>query len=294
MSTGPSPYEQKALATIHSWKNPQAGWLGWMKDAVSWPWRTATELAGKIPGVDWVIEKAFQGVLASLNDWAQLTVRQHAIFEDFRKYGHLVHKHGDVFQLDLESVDHVIGLLDMKYKSAALGEGAVTGAAGMPGIPADVVLLLGMALRAIGEYATHYGFDVTSQQERLFALNILGFASSLTDAAKTVAMAQLVRIATGVAKKQAWKELEEHAFVVIIQKLAKQLGVRLTKAKLAQFVPVFGAAVGASYNAYYMAKVCNAAYFLYRERFLAEKYGPEIIAPTVKPAESLEVPDEPA
>ena len=35
--------------------------------------------------------------------------------------------------------------------------------------------------------------------------------------------------------------------------------------------------IGGGFNAYYTAKVCDAAYFLYRERFLARKYGPEII-----------------
>jgi hypothetical protein len=205
-----------------------------------------------------------------LNDGAQYTVRHSAIFENFRKCGHAVHTHDDICRLDLESVDRVIGWLGMKYKGAALTEGATTGMAGLPGIPADIVLLLGMALRAIGEYATHCGFDVSIQQERLFALNILGYASSPTDTAKQVAMAQLVRIAADVAKRQAWKDLQEHALVVVFQQLAKQLGIRLTKAKLAQVIPAVGAGVGGGFNTYYISRVCDAAYFLYRERFLAK------------------------
>ena len=35
-----------------------------------------------------------------------------------------------------------------------------------------------------------------------------------------------------------------------------------------------------------MLTVCDAAYHLYRERFLAEKYGPEIIDLTAEPVEA--------
>ena len=90
-----------------------------------------------------------------------------------------------------------------------------------------------LAERAIGEYATYYGFDVAVQQERLFAMNNLGLASSPKDAAKQVAMAELVWIARDVAMRRTWDTLEEHAFVKVIQQIARAVGVRLTKAKLA-------------------------------------------------------------
>ena len=35
-------------------------------------------------------------------------------------------------------------------------------------------------------------------------------------------------------------------------------------------------------------KVCDAAFYLYRERFLAHKYGPEVIEVTIKPANDYE------
>jgi len=42
---------------------------------------------------------------------------------------------------------------------------------------------------------------------------------------------------------------------------------------MAQIVPVTGAVVGSGFNAYYTSKVCDAAFNLYRERFLLRKYG---------------------
>jgi hypothetical protein len=80
--------------------------------------------------------------------------------------------------------------------------------------------------------------------------------------------------------------------VVVMQRIAKRIGVRLTKAKLAQTIPVIGAGVGAGFNAWYVSRVCNAAYFLYRERFLAEKYGPEVIDETIRGAQSFDPPED--
>ncbi|MFY0567245.1 hypothetical protein ACN28E_25885 [Archangium lansingense] len=45
-----------------------------------------------------------------------------------------------------------------------------------------------------------------------------------------------------------------------------------------------GAAIGGGFNAYHTSKVCDAACFLYRERFFARKYGADIIEETVEEA----------
>ena len=285
----PSTYEAEALKAIHLWKNPELGWFGKTMRVINRPFDKAGNMVMNTPVIGWVIEKSVSGIVSVANDVAQWSVRPEAILKAYRDNGHAVNKHSDVFELDLEHVDKTIGWLAAKYKSIAAGEGAATGFWGAPGIPADIVALVTYNLRAIGEYATYCGFDVASQEERLFAMNVLGLASSTNDAAKGVAMAQLVKIAREVAKKKAWKDLQRHAFVKIIQQIAKALGIRLTKAKLAQTIPVAGAVVGGGFNAYYTTKVCDAAYYLYRERFLARKYGdPDIIEATVPPADTLE------
>jgi hypothetical protein len=258
-------------------------------EVINWPLEKAGNLITEVPGVDWVVEKALGGLVGLLNDLAHWSVRPDAIYEEYRKAGfEHIKTFKDIFSLDLEDADRVNGWLSAKYKTLATTEGAAAGYVGLPGIAPDIIALITLNQRAIGEYATYYGFDISSQQERLFALNILGLASSPNDAAKQVAMAQLVKIAQDVAKKKVWKELEQHSFVRIMQIIARSLSIRLTKAKLAQIVPVTGALVGGGFNAYYTSKVCDAAFYLYRERFLAEKYGAEIIEVTVNPANDLE------
>ena len=282
-------YDDRAIREIHAWKNPEIGWFGQAMKLVNWPLDKAGDLFLATPGLGDVIRRSIQGLTSVCNDVAQWSVRPEAIYEDFRKAGHTeILRRSDVFNLPLEQVDRVVAWLDAKYKGMALVEGAGAGFVGLLGIPPDVVALITLNLRAVGEYATYYGFDVSSQEERLFILNVLGLASSPTDASKCLAMAQLVRIAQDVAMKRTWKELEQHTFVQVIQQISKALGIRLTKAKLAQVLPVAGAAIGGGFNAYFTAKVCDAARYLYRERFLAEKYGPGVIEATVKPAEDID------
>jgi len=284
-----SQYEQHALQEIHAWKNPEIGWFGQAMKVISQPLDAAGDALFKAPVVGDAIQKAIQGLMGLCNDAAQWTVRPEAIFEDFRTAGHThVHSHEDVVSLDLSEVDRVVGYLALKYKGIALVEGAGAGAAGVAGLAIDIPTLLTLNLRAIGEYAAHYGFDCSLQQEKLFAFNVLALASSPTDASKAAAMAQLVRIARDVAKQKTWKDLEKSVFVKIIQEISKALGVRLTKAKLSQMLPVVGAVVGAGFNAYFTSKVCDAAYFLYRERFLGGKFGPTVIDMPVEPAPDLD------
>jgi len=268
-------YEQLALHAIDKFKNPERTWLG---NA----WNTVTKPVGALADVAFdnsvgaAVTKAIQGVMELLNDGASWTVRTDAILGEFRKDGHSVATLQDIHALPLENVDKTVGLLAAKYKSTAFAEGAAAGALGIIGIAVDIPLLVGMALRAVNEYASYYGFDVSVQGERMFAMSILSAASAPNQAAKQVALAELTRLSVMIAKRKTWEELQRLVSVQVIKKIAQALGIRLTKGKLAQLVPVLGAAVGAGYNAWYLSQVTETAYLLYRERFLIEKHGPDI------------------
>ncbi|WP_397571083.1 EcsC family protein [Schlesneria sp. T3-172] len=283
-----SGYDKQAITAIHKWKNPDVGWFSRALTTLNWPLSKAGDMLLSTPGLGDAIKHAVQGAVGVCNDLAHWSVPKDWIYNEFRKQGHEVRDARDVLKLELEEIDKLVGWLDAKYRALAAVEGAGAGAVGLPGIPADIVALLMLNLRAIGEYATYYGFDLTLPQERLFAMNILGLASSSNAAAKQMAMAQLVKIAKDVASKRTWEHLNQHAFVQVVQQISKALGIRLTKDKLAQVIPVTGAAIGGGFNAYFTSNVCSAAYFLYRERFLAEKYGSSVIEETVEPAEAFD------
>lgn len=294
----PSKYELNALKGIHAWKEPGVGWFGRALQTLKWPISKAQEGVKSLPGyekansygkpaIDWILEKSAGGLIRLINGAAQRTVRPNAIYSEFKRQGHNVENAKDILELDLEEVDKAVGWLNLKYESLCAAEGAAAGSAGLPGIPTDIVALIGLNFRAIGEYATYCGFDISNLEERLFALNVLTYASSPADASKQMALAQLVRIAKDVAAKKTWDEINKHSMVPVIRKICETLAERLTKAKLGQLIPYIGGGIGAGFNAYYTSKVCEAASNLYRERFLAAKYGPDLIEMTVAPAKHV-------
>jgi hypothetical protein len=268
-------YEQQAVREIDVFKNPAQTWLGGVWDGVNRPLEWLGDKAFDNP-VGETVAKAVHGLVSLINDGASWSVRSESIYEEFRSDGHQVHQGPDVHRLDLEKVDKTVGYLAAKYKAAAAVEGGAAGSLGAPGIAVDIPALVAIAMRAVCEYATYYGFDVSIESERAFAMSILGAASSSTVAAKQVALAELTKLSVLIAQRKTWAELQQLLSVQVIKKIAQALGVRLTKAKLAQIVPLVGAAVGAGFNGWYVGSVTETAYHLYRERFLIEKHGHEV------------------
>lgn len=270
----PSAYERQALREIALWKQPDR--MGWFGEAVRGLNKGLYEVTGlirKIPGVDWTIENVVAGLLKLTNEIVQDSVWTDAIYRDYRRVGLAVASRDDLLRLDLRDVDGVLKGLDAKYRALAAVEGAATGYAGLPGIVPDVVALVALNLRAVGEYAAYCGFDVAHPAERLYALQMLDAVSTVSDVSKQVTLSPIIRVSSRLARNQAAQTIEQFALTRAIRNVTQALGLHLTAAKIAQIVPVTGAVVGSSYNAYYTSKVCDAAFFLYRERFLKQKYG---------------------
>lgn len=273
----PSPYERRALREIALWRSPDMGWFGLAVGKANRAFHRAADLVRKVPGVDYTIENVVSGLLRLTNEIVQDSVWEARIYRAYREAGHPVAGPADVFFLDLERVDEVLCGLDTKYRVLAAAEGAATGFAGLSGIVPDIVALVALNLRAAGEYAAYCGFDLADPAERLYTLQILNAVSHPSDAAKQVTLAPIIRVSKHLARHQTAHALEQMALTRALRNAARALGIHLTRAKLAQVVPVTGAAVGSSFNAYYTSKVCDAAFFLYRERFLQEKYGERIL-----------------
>lgn len=279
-----SKYDQNALALAKDFKYPEQSIWTSIRDAVNAPFEKAGDLINSIPGVDDAFSKAASGLVTLFSTAATYSVRQDAIFEEFRNDGHKnIYSLKDIQSLSLEDIDKTVGYLKAKYNGIAAAEGlAVAGApylagpamaaAAVAAIAADVPLFTGLCLRAIAEYATYYGFDINRQEEQAYALHILDLSSTSTKG-RDIILAQLRKISMQLAKKAAWRELDKNLFVKIIKSIAESLGIRITKGKLAMVVPLAGITVNTGFNTFMMNKVCDTAYIMYRERFLATHYN---------------------
>jgi len=272
-----SSYERQALAEIVEWRNPPDTWMAQASRKAAESWSSVTELVTKIPGVEWTMENVVTGLLELTNEITQDSVWTEAVMKDFQKKGYSLTSASDIRTLDLEDVDNVMSGLDKKYVGLASAEGAATGAAGAAGIVPDLVALVALNLRAAGETATYCGFDMSDPEERLYALQILDHVANSGDTTRDVTLAPAMRTASRVARKHSTDFIEQVGLGNVIEGIVRRLGMNLTQKKMAQMVPVTGALLGGGLNYLYTNKVCRTCHFLYRERFLAAKYGPEVL-----------------
>lgn len=270
----PSPYEQQALEDIRRWKNPPKHWLSDPLAQASQAWHDLTDRIRDVPGVAWVMDNVVTGLLQLTNEITQDSVWTEAIHREYAAVGHAVAGPEDIRRLDLAQIDGRIRGLATKYQTLAAVEGAATGFAGLPGLVPDLVALVALNLRAAGEYAAYCGFNIGLPDERLYALTVLDFVARPGSKAKEMTLKPALTTASRVARQQVVKAVEDTVTMRAIQNLVRSLGLHLTQAKLAQLAPVAGAAVGSTYNAWYTGRVCEAAFHLYRERFIETKYAP--------------------
>ena len=127
--------------------------------------------------------------------------------------------------------------------------------------------------------AAYYGYDTVDPAENLFATMVLSQAIDPESAGegavveKQTTMIAFNKVMRDVAKRGPMNSVGTNVFSAAINSLVASLGARLASLKIAQIVPFVGIVVGAFVNASLMRTIGDTADHLYRERFLAERYG---------------------
>jgi hypothetical protein len=154
----------------------------------------------------------------------------------------------------------------------------------------DAATVLIAANRAVAHIAAYYGYDIDHPDERLFALTVLSMGTA-TEAGKAAAYIEINKLVQALARKATWDQLRQNVVTNVVEKVFTRLGFRITQRKLGQAVPFIGIALGAGMNARLLASVTEDADYVYRERFLRERYGLTSQAPTALTAEQAEDAD---
>jgi hypothetical protein len=178
----------------------------------------------------------------------------------------------------LETCDTLSQSVERWALGLAAGEGALTGAVGAWGLVVDIPAAVTLAYRTIYKTGLCYGYHPEQVDQRI-AHGILAASGANTMQEKVAALAWLSAIRSAL-HQQSWTMLAnkatQHAFskegaIIAVRSLARQLGINLTKRKALQAIPVIGAAVGASVNAWYMRDVTIAARRSFQARWLADR-----------------------
>ncbi|GAA3931648.1 EcsC family protein [Hymenobacter algoricola] len=148
------------------------------------------------------------------------------------------------------------------YRTTAAAEGAVTGAGGFLLGLADFPLLLGLKLKLLFDVAAQYGYDVQDYSERLYLLHIFQLAFSSQHTRNETYR----RLADWDAYRHTLPT-DVHAFDW--RTFQQEYRDYIDLAKLAQLVPVIGAAVGAVANYRLLEQLGDTAMNCYRLRYFA-------------------------
>jgi uncharacterized protein (DUF697 family) len=148
------------------------------------------------------------------------------------------------------------------YRTMATAEGAVTGAGGFLLGLADFPILLGLKIKLLFDIAALYGYDVHDYTERLYLLHVFQLAFSSQQARN----ATYRRLADWDAYRLGLPlNPEEFDWRTFQQEYRDYIDL----AKMAQLVPVIGAAVGAVANYKLIEQLGDTAMNCYRMRHFA-------------------------
>ena len=162
------------------------------------------------------------------------------------------------------------------------GAGAAPGIGTVLGVmAADAAAVLLAANRAVAHTAAYYGYNIDEPGERVFALGVLSLGTA-SETGKSAAYIELNKLVQMLARRATWEQLNQNAVTGVVNKVFTRLGYRLTQRKLGQAIPYSAPPIGAGMNARVLLSVVDNADYIYRERFLREKYGIEFATAPVE------------
>lgn len=145
------------------------------------------------------------------------------------------------------------------YRKTASAEGAITGAGGILLGLADFPILIGIKMKLLFDIAALYGYDVKNYKERLYILYIFQLAFSSQQGRNEV-----------FKQISDWenyqKTLPEDADQFDWRTFQQEYRDYIDLAKMAQLIPVIGAAVGAIVNYKLINQLGETAMNCYRMR----------------------------
>lgn len=151
------------------------------------------------------------------------------------------------------------------YKNTAAAEGGIAGAGGFLLALADFPVLISIKIKMLYDIAASYGFDTKDYKERIYLLHIFQLAFSSQKHRNKVFL-----------EMKDWKEkskdLPEDINKFDWLLFQQQYRDYIDLAKMAQLIPVIGAAVGLVVNYRLLKKLEQTAMNAYRMRLKEENY----------------------
>lgn len=215
---------------------------------------------------------ALNEVLGKLHDASAWTFEEDDIVVAAGKHGMDVTEVEELRDQPLEKLD---GLAKSFYSQNRIMAGLSGGGAGFGGalfIVADIPVLFTINFRLIQQVGAAYGFPLRGPEFAGLVVGIYNVAAGNSAQAKADALREVSVAAAAFAHGSGYRGRRAQGTAReqmghIPRELAKNLAAR----KLAQMIPVAGAAVGAGVNYWFTEQTAQAATMLFRALYLERK-----------------------
>ena len=285
--------EAKIINEIAKWKSDNPSFLNRATDFVSKPisWLSEKLIPEDVRGsISGVTEK----VVEKLQDMSQWSVNHDAVLEATREFDIDATSIAALRKVSIHDLDHIAQKFSEQNTRVATVSGAGTGMTalvgfGWAGLIADLPTLFAVSLRSIYQTALCYGFDLegdgmspeTRAYEMEYMMRVFKIATASDKVQKQRSLGELKDFEAGrqselynpVMGDYAAKQLSKNATGYVSRILIKEIVERTITKKAAALIPGLGVVFSAGFNYVYLQDVGEAAFMIYRERFLLDKQG---------------------
>jgi len=265
-------YETKSLRAIRSWEiAKRAGAQTKVLDAISKPFDLILRSVDK--KTLRTLERALAKTINLLLHASTFAVRPQTILKRAREHGVRLKDISDLPRCDLETLDQCNRKNIDFHRLAGTIQGAVAGLGGAAFAMADISSLLVQDFHMIQEIVYCYGFDPSNRAEKEIILRIIMIAIGGSEMKRKM-LSEIDTIhqieydlgglgsapgAVSVVGARAMQEYTEH------------LAVRLLAVLSERVLPLLSSLVGAHSNREIIVNSGEAAFMVYRKRFILRK-----------------------
>jgi hypothetical protein len=229
-------------------------------------------------------------IVEKLQDVSSLTVDKEGVLAATHEFEIDAQTVLELRKATIHDLDHISQKFIDQNTRVGVISGAGTGLVGWPGLIADLPTLFMLSMRTIRQTGLCYGFDTetpdspeVAETHRAFELEYMMRVFKVATAADRVqkqkSIAELRDFESGradivqVGGDYATRQVGKSATSYLTQRIVKEIVEQTISKKAAGLVPGLGIVFNAGFNYVYLKDVGEAAYMLYRERFLLDKKG---------------------
>ena len=263
-------YEKDVQREIDEWQRAE---FSLVMQAVNWAMQPLDWVVRQVvsPDLEEQADDVVTEFLSILNDASEWTHHPDDVLAAAKRKGINVERIEELRDEPMEKLDQLARSHFTQNSILAAVEGGGAGLGGLVLIAADIPLLFAINLRMIQQISACYGFVLSGPSYRPLVLSVFNVAATGGRESKNSAIREISVAAAAFANDLEYKGRVRGAFKDQNRHAPREIVKNLLGRKIAQAIPIAGAAVGAGVNYWFTTETAQAAYMLFRALYLERK-----------------------